>query len=209
MLDRTADAGFAANRQGLICVWNRNAEKLFGYSAAEALKTPCSELLSCQTRSHSQTCCNQCGVIVHCLFGRAVPNFDMKIKVASGAWIWINVSILVFDHESKNDLLVVHLARDITHRKEMEQLNEQLVRLAKQIAQSPEHEDSPAPIVPLTDQELNILRDISSGKSPTVVACERKITLGTLRNHLHRVNQKLGTHNRLEAIIEAKRRGVI
>ena len=209
LLDRTADAAFASNREGIICVWNCSAEKLFGYGVEEALKMPCSELLSCQPSSHSQTCSKQCGVIAHCLFGRTVPNFDMKVKVSSGTWIWINVSILVFDQQSNNDLLVVHLARDITHRKEIEQLNQQLVLLAKKIAQSPEQDNSSAPIVPLTDQEQKILRDISYGKSPLLVAHERSITPGTLRNHLHRVNEKLGTHNRLEAIIEAKRRGIL
>ena len=154
-------------------------------------------------------CSDQCGVITHCLFGHAFPNFDMKAKLLSGAWIWINVSILVFERESDRDLFVVHLARDVTQRKELEQLNEQLVRVAKQILQLPQPDDNLAPTVPLSDQEKNILRDISYGKSPKAVAHERNISPGTLRNHLHRVNAKLGTHSRLEAIAEAKRRGIL
>ena len=131
LLDRTADAAFASNRDGVICVWNCSAEELFGYSAAEALKMPCSELLSCQSTARAKLCSDQCGVITHCLFGHSVPNFDMKAKLLSGAWIWINVSILVFEREADRDLFVVHLVRDVTQRKELEQLNEQLVKSRK------------------------------------------------------------------------------
>jgi DNA-binding CsgD family transcriptional regulator len=35
------------------------------------------------------------------------------------------------------------------------------------------------------------------------------ISSQTLRNHLYHVNRKLGTHNRLEAVVHAVRRGLI
>ncbi len=57
ILNRTADAGFAANREGMIRAWNCSAERLFGYSASEALNMPCAELLSCQTAAHACTAC--------------------------------------------------------------------------------------------------------------------------------------------------------
>jgi len=41
------------------------------------------------------------------------------------------------------------------------------------------------------------------------VASELGISSQTLRNHLYHVNQKLGTHNRLEAVVHAVRRGLI
>ncbi len=130
--------------------------------------------------------------------------------MSSGAWIWINVSILVYcDDDANKDPLIVHLARDITLQKEAEHLNQQIVELVRQIAQTPRIEARPAPIVPLSGQESSILQDIVAGKDPTTVARERQIAPGTLRNHLHRVNQKLGTRTRLEAVIEAKRRGII
>ena len=169
LLDRTADAAFASNRDGVICVWNRSAEELFGYSAAEALKMPCSELLSCQSTSRPKLCSDQCGVITHCLFGHSVPNFDMKAKLLSGAWIWINVSILVFEREADRDLFVVHLVRDITQRKELEQLNAQLVRVAKQIVQAPQPNDKRAPTVPLSDQEKAILRETAPVPPPQII----------------------------------------
>jgi PAS domain S-box-containing protein len=209
LLSRTADAGFAVNREGMIRAWNRSAEQLFGYSAAQAMNMPCVDLISFHTGTHADTCCKHCGVIGQCLAGTTVPNYDVRAKTAAGTPIWINVSILAYQDEVNNELLVVHFARDITRQKDAENLNQQLIDLVRQIVQLPQAEQRRPPIVPLTDQEHRILRDISDGKHPRTVARERQITLGTLRNHLHRVNQKLGTCNRLEAVIEAKRRGVI
>jgi DNA-binding CsgD family transcriptional regulator len=41
------------------------------------------------------------------------------------------------------------------------------------------------------------------------IARELHISSQTLRNHLHHINQKLGTHTRLEAVIHAIRRRLI
>lgn len=208
ILDRTADAGFAVNREGVLRAWNRSAEQLLGYSAAEALNTPCADLLSCRTSTNPY--CRQCGVISQYVLGATVPNYDTMVRTASGALLWVNVSIIVYpDDHNGGDLLVIHLLRDITRQKEAVQLSQQLVELVRQITQTPRVAERVAPILPLTEQEHSILKDIAEGKNPTAVASERQITLGTLRNHLHKVNQKLGTRNRLEAVLEAQRRGII
>jgi DNA-binding CsgD family transcriptional regulator len=54
-----------------------------------------------------------------------------------------------------------------------------------------------------------VLRSLSEGQSPANVVHALKISPQTLRNHLHHINQKLGTHNRLEAVIHAIRRRLI
>ena len=54
-----------------------------------------------------------------------------------------------------------------------------------------------------------MLRRFADGKSPVDIARELEISAQTLRNHLHHINQKLGTHNRLEAVTHAIRRKLI
>jgi DNA-binding CsgD family transcriptional regulator len=49
----------------------------------------------------------------------------------------------------------------------------------------------------------------SQAKNSGQVAKELGITLATLRNYLHAINQKLRTHNRLEAVLHAIKRGLI
>ena len=41
------------------------------------------------------------------------------------------------------------------------------------------------------------------------IARTLRISAQTLRNHLHRINRKLRTHNRLEAVTHAQRRGLL
>jgi PAS domain-containing protein len=45
LLERTSDASFSVSEEGEIMSWNRSAERLFGYSAAEAVHKTCYEIL--------------------------------------------------------------------------------------------------------------------------------------------------------------------
>jgi DNA-binding CsgD family transcriptional regulator len=47
------------------------------------------------------------------------------------------------------------------------------------------------------------------GKNSAEIARTLGITLQTLRNHLHHINQKLNTHNRLEAVTHAMQRKLL
>ncbi len=209
LLEGTADAAFAVNEQGLICSWNRAAEKLFGYPASEVLQKPCAQLFQGRTTFGAQVCGEPCTVIDCALLNREIPNYDMEVKGRSGRKIWVNVSILVFHDERTNHHLVAHLARDIGARKRSEDLSQKLVQIAKEISSLPGDASPLPPVSPLTDQERRVLQILAEGKNPAAVARELGISPRTLRNHIHHVNQKLRTHNRLEAVIQASRRGLI
>jgi DNA-binding CsgD family transcriptional regulator len=49
----------------------------------------------------------------------------------------------------------------------------------------------------------------SDGKNSGEIARALGISLQTLRNHLHHVNDKLGTHSRLQAVMHAMHRKLI
>ena len=66
-----------------------------------------------------------------------------------------------------------------------------------------------APAGRLSEQERRILRSFAGGRNSAEIARDLGISLQTLRNHLHRINQKLGTHNRLEAVMQAMQSGLI
>jgi len=66
-----------------------------------------------------------------------------------------------------------------------------------------------APVELLTQQERRILELFARGSSSTAVARRLRISTQTLRNHLHRINRKLRTHSRLEAVTHAQQRGLI
>jgi DNA-binding CsgD family transcriptional regulator len=64
-------------------------------------------------------------------------------------------------------------------------------------------------VTPLSSQELEILRMFAAGNDAPKIAKALGISSQTLRNHLHHVNKKLRTHNRLEAVTHALQRRLI
>ena len=209
ILEGTADAAFTVNEQGLICSWNRAAEKMFGHTAAEVTDKPCAPLFHGCDPLGTQICSEHCPVLECALERREIPDFDMEVVSRSGKRVWMNVSILALHDRRTGRRLVVHLARDIAKRKRRDDLAQQLVTIARQISSLPEDSGSLAPVTPLTEQEQRVLHLLAEGKTPEVIARDLHITHHTLRNHLHHVNLKLHTSSRLEAVVQATRRGLI
>jgi PAS domain S-box-containing protein len=209
LLDSTADSAFAVDEQGLICSWNGAAEKLFGYKKQEVLNKPCAGLFQGRGSLGTQICAEPCSVIECAVEHREVSSYDMEVNTQTGRKVWVNVSILAFHDDRTGRHLVVHLARDVTARKNSEHLAEKLVSVAREISALPENSEGLPPASPLTEQERRVLELLAKGKSPAQVARELGIAPRTLRNHLHHANRKLHTRNRLEAVMQAARRGFI
>ena len=105
--------------------------------------------------------------------------------------------------------MIVHLAHDITEGKKNEELLHKMIDVSRQLSNIQEVVLKPMPTTPLSEQEKEILRLFSMGKNSAEIARRLKITLQTLRNHLHHINQKLHTHNRLEAVTHAVQRKLL
>jgi DNA-binding CsgD family transcriptional regulator len=61
-------------------------------------------------------------------------------------------------------------------------------------------------VAALSKQEAQIPKLFASGKNSSEIAKSLEISLQTLRSHLHRINRKLRSHNRLEAVMHAIQR---
>lgn len=205
-LEGTADAAFTMTELGEISSWNTAAEKLFGYPAAEVLHKRCYEFLDGRGALGTPVCSSD---IAPWQCGETIPNFDLEVKVRSGARLWVNISIVKFEDSRTHHRLVVHLARDISEWKKSEKLQDEMLQISRRLLSVSENLQRSAPVSPLSEQEQNILRLFASGKNAGKVARELGITVQTLRNHLHHINQKLRTHNRLEAVTHALRRKLI
>jgi PAS domain S-box-containing protein len=209
LLERTSDAAFAVTERGEVCSWNRSAEKLFGYPASEALNRTCDELLDGLGTLGTKVCTGGCSVQLCAAQHLEIPDFDLRVRTSSGARLWVNVSTIVFEDPRRNRRLIVHLARDITHRKKNEELLAKILEISHELAAPSGDVSGKAPVVPLSEQERRILRLFAKAKNSAEIARELGITLPTLRNHLHSINEKLRTHNRLEAVMNAMHRGLI
>ncbi|WP_233510533.1 response regulator transcription factor [Actinomadura craniellae] len=60
---------------------------------------------------------------------------------------------------------------------------------------------------PLTPRELEVLRLAGQGASAEEIAADLVLTTGTVRNHLSRINRKIGARNRIHAIRIAESAG--
>ena len=209
LLEGTSDAAFTVTDQGEICSWNKAAEKLFGYSAAEALNKTCGNVLQGLGPLGNEMCGENCSIRHRAEKHLEIPNFDLEVKLRSGRRMWVSVSTLVFENPRNHRRMIVHLAHDITQTKKNEELLHKMIDVSRQLSNIQEVVLNPMPITPLSEQEKEILRSFSIGKNSTEIARRLKITLQTLRNHLHHINQKLHTHNRLEAVTHAQQRKLL
>jgi PAS domain S-box-containing protein len=208
-LERTSDAAFAVTEQGEIRFWNESAKKLFGCPAAETVNRTFHEVLDGRGALGEQVCSGIYSVQLCAAQHLEIPDFDLEVKTKSGSRLWVNISTIVFDEPRRNRRLIVHLARDISRWKKNEALIAKVQEISQELAAASGQVDGIAPISPLSEQEQRILRLFAKAKNSAQIAGQLGITLPTLRNHLHSINEKLRTHYRLEAVMHAMRRGLI
>jgi PAS domain S-box-containing protein len=209
LLEGTSDAAFTITDQCEICSWNKAAERLFGYSKAEVLQKSCQGLLQARGALGIQVYGDNCSIRDCAARHLDIPNFDLEVKTRSGRRKWMSVSTLVYENSRNHGHLIVQLAHDITEQKKNEELLRKMTRISRQLVSIPDVAARPAPVSPLSEHEQEILRLFSVGKNSTEIARKLGITLQTLRNHLHHINQKLHTHNRLEAVTHAIQRKLV
>ena len=209
IFENTTDAAFTVGEDGTICSWNKSAEILFGFAAREVLHRTCYEVLEGMGSLGTHVCHENCSVL-ECAGGRApIPNFDLNVKTRSGERVWVNMSTVVYDNPRTGRRLLVHLAHDITEQKKTEELVQKMREFSRQLDEQAFAPGRPAPVASLTEQEKQILRLFAEGKESEQVMAALGISAQTLRNHLHHINQKLRTHNRLEAVMHAIQRKLI
>ncbi|MGH7669019.1 MAG: LuxR C-terminal-related transcriptional regulator [Gemmatimonadaceae bacterium] len=212
LLEHTANAVYTVSATGEICSWNAAAVRVLGYPANEVLNRDVDEVL--QARDVLGTPPLAGGVDASTRHWEAssggTPNFDMQVRTRAGTWLWVNVCTIVFDNPRTGRQLYVRLLRDVDQLRRNEEKLNRLVDAARQLValtdETPSHH---APVEALSDQERRILKLFAKGSNAAAIARELTISTQTLRNHLHHINRKLRTHNRLEAVTHAQRRGLL
>jgi len=208
-LEEASDGVFAVRESGEICFWNRAAQNIFGYSAKEVLGKTCSELLHGVGALGTQVCLERCVELQCTLKPKAMPNFDLNVTTRGGERRWVNISTVPYLNRRTQKTLIVHLARDISDKKKREEVFRKLIAVSHEVASLETTISGAAPVAPLSSQELEILRMFAEGSDALRIAKALGISPQTLRNHLHHINKKLRTHNRLEAVTHAVQRRLL
>lgn len=211
LLRQSGDAAYTVTEDGTIRSWNPVAEQLLGYAEADVVGRNIDEVLQARDGLGTPALAHGSDATVRRIGEARVPirDFDIEVCTRDGRRIWLNVSTIIVERERRQSPLIVRLARDVTVRKEQERLLARLIPLARQLAALAEPLPAPAPVDVLSEQERRILVLFGRGASTPDVMRELHISAQTLRNHLHRINRKLRTRTRLEAVAHARRRGLI
>jgi PAS domain S-box-containing protein len=212
LLENTADAAYTVATDGTISSWNRAAERLFGYEAKSVLNRKIDEVLQAEDVLGTDALARGTDAAARHWEPNTggIPNFDLHVRTRAGAPLQVNVSTIVFDNSRTGRRMFIRLVRDVTARRTREQVLDRMQEIAREmLSLTAEATDPHSPIEALSDQERRILRMFAEGRNSTTIARALKISPQTLRNHLHHINRKLRTHNRLEAVTHAQRRGLI
>lgn len=84
-----------------------------------------------------------------------------------------------------------------------------MARILAEFAQtSPSPTQMPSPLVGLTSREIEVLEELADGITNQEIATRLFISENTVKNHIHNILEKLGLHNRREAIEFARKNGL-
>lgn len=195
-LNRAGDGVVVADGDGRVVLWNRAAERLLGWSAAEAVGRTSCELLD--ARNDPRTCGEACPIRAAARKGDAVESFDLRARTKAGREMRLNVSTLAVPAEPGAEAFAIYLFRDVS--------------LRTPAVNGTAGERPPLGAengVPLTRREREVLRLLSTGANTRTAAERLGVSPATIRNHVQNLLGKLGVHSRLQAVAYATTHGLL
>lgn len=213
-LAKTGDGAFVTDEDQQIVFWNQAATQITGYPYEEVSGLPCYEVLEGRDDQGRLFCFEHCRIATAALRDRAVKDYDISISNKSDKVHWINLSTLTFPVNGDTSQLLLHLFRDVTRRKQSEQLISQILRAAEDLQnggspRAPFPVENGQSVADLTNRELEVLSLLAQGFNTDKIARSLSISPSTARNHIRNILQKLQVHSRLEAVVQAYKQGLI
>jgi PAS domain S-box-containing protein len=209
-LANTGDGAFVTDEDQRIIFWNQAATQITGYSYEEVSGLPCYELLEGRDDQDRLFCFEHCRIATAALRDRAVKDYDILISNKSDKVRWINLSTLTFPANGDASKLILHSFRDVTRKKQSEQLISHVLKAAGDLQNGgPPRAPVPAANADLTNRELEVLSLLAQGFSTDKIARSLFISPSTARNHIRNILQKLQVHSRLEAVVQAHKHGLV
>lgn len=190
IFSRTSDAVFAIDHTRRIVYRNQAFADIFRRGAAEFPRRKCYEVICGRTLEGKNFCNPDCPVGKSLLKGQPVENFDLAVSRDDGQSLWLSVGAIpasrVFDKTA-----AIFTLRPIR---------------VSGIPLHPDRDNRPDTDVALTRRERQILDLLAQGLDARTLARHLHIKYVTARNHIQHIYEKLGVHNRAEAVSYAIRR---
>lgn len=208
----TADPAFGTDEDGRIVIWNRAAEKLFGYEASDVLGRPCHDIICGKDLFGNRFCDEFCALVNMARRREAVRRFQMDVRLESNQLQRVSVSVLKVPGPRESQFTMIHLLQPVRSRRSPDELTA--------LGEAPEEEmgsaaggrsiGSPPPqLASLTPRELEVLRLLTDGSSNKKIADSLYISVMTVRTHIQNILRKLEVHSKVEAVALALRHRLI
>ena len=209
LLSSGVPAAFATDAQDHIVFWNRGAEELFGYPASKVLGKTCFAIVGGRDIFGNRFCYRDCAVKAATREGEPVRGHEINVQDAGKDPKSVGVTIVQIPGRRPETFTIVHMLQPVDHGSRLASVIHHLETpkagemLAPLSVLPPEMPENP----PLTEREREILHWVAAGLQNKEIAHRLEISLATVRNHIHRILEKLEVHSKLEAISLAFRRG--
>ena len=208
----SSTAAMASDARGRVVFWNRAAERMFSRPASGSVGRRCHDLVQARDVFGNRFCSESCPVIDMARRREAIRPFEWQLAGSPGAATRTShVQILRLPGEEPGDYMLVHLLEPIDDDTRLSRLLSILeARPPASPALGPrpvEGRAGPSSSPPLTRRERQVLGCIARGLQNKEIAGELRISLATVRNHVHAILEKLEVHSKLEALSLAVRQG--
>jgi PAS domain S-box-containing protein len=143
IVDWSDDAIVSKNLDGVITSWNKGAERLFGYTAEEAIGRKIVDLVIPEDRQEEET-----NILARLAHGENVDHFETVRRRKDGRLIDVSLTISPLRDANSRITGASKIARDIGERKRTERLDQEQTRILEMIASGKPMADC---LVALTD----------------------------------------------------------
>jgi PAS domain S-box-containing protein len=121
IIESNEDAIISKNLDGVIMTWNSGAERLFGYTAAEAIGRPVTMLIPPERIDEEP------GIIARIRRGERIEHYDTVRRRKDGSAVDISLTVSPIKDADGTIIGASKIARDITERKQAERRQQLLV----------------------------------------------------------------------------------
>ena len=213
-LDNMADGVFMVDGNLRIQMWNKAGEEILGFRKGEVEGQLCDQILQGTNEEGKLICSKHCKVLQLAKESKSVSSYDTQVRTSRGEKCWLNMSIIALRFgENGENMLITHIFRDISQKKDDEIIFNQIMEIARSYQEKPvgmeNYKDANVLVEKLTRRQHEVLILLARGFSTREIADSLSISQHTARNHIQQIIQKFQVNNRLEAVAFALKNGLL
>jgi DNA-binding CsgD family transcriptional regulator/PAS domain-containing protein len=206
---------FATDSRERVVFWNHGAAALLGMRAEEAMGRHCYEVMGGRDVFDNRFCYANCPLAAMSRGGEVPRPFEIRVPAGDERKpATVHVTVVRLPGPRPDLFTLVHILHGVDETARLARALPLVPRtdvqepmaLGRAAAEPAVAGDGKGP-TSLTPREREILTWMAAGLQNKEIAGRLKLSLATVRNHIHNTLEKLGVHSKLEAVSLAYRNG--